>query len=80
SRRELYLYDKVCAVKGVSQEKAHIWDYADMRKVNLLDPLSDKTLKELGLLMEQNLSLVDMDRTSINAMVRASIDVLLGKI
>ncbi|CAN6854738.1 unnamed protein product [Brassica oleracea] len=25
-----------------------------MRKVNLLDPLSDKTLKELGLLMEQN--------------------------
>ncbi|CAN7042751.1 unnamed protein product [Brassica rapa subsp. trilocularis] len=25
-----------------------------MRIVNLLDPLSDKTLKELGLLMEQN--------------------------
>ena len=29
-----------------------------MRKVNLLDPLSDKTLKELGLLMEQNVSIL----------------------
>ena len=38
--------------------KAHIWDYSDMRKVNLLDPLSDKTLKELGLLMEQNVSIL----------------------
>ncbi|KAJ4910127.1 Ubiquitin carboxyl-terminal hydrolase 10 [Raphanus sativus] len=51
------LYDKVCAMKNVSQEKARIWDYTCMSKVKLLNPLSDKTLEESGFLKDQDILL-----------------------
>jgi ubiquitin carboxyl-terminal hydrolase 4/11/15 len=51
------LYEKVCAMTGVPQEKAHIWDYFDKRKNGLLDPLSYKSLEESSLHMDQDVSI-----------------------
>ncbi|KAL0740438.1 hypothetical protein Bca4012_081951 [Brassica carinata] len=55
SIRELYV--KVCAKTGVSLEKARIWNYFNRRKVKLLDPLSNESLEESGLLMDQDILL-----------------------
>ncbi|CAG7907949.1 unnamed protein product [Brassica rapa] len=51
------LYQKVCARTGVSQEKARIRDYYNMSKGQLLDPLSNKSLEESGLLMNRDILL-----------------------
>ncbi|KAF8108973.1 hypothetical protein N665_0104s0280 [Sinapis alba] len=64
------LYDKVCAVNGVSQKKARIWDYFNMRKGQLLHPLSNKSLEESGLHLTQDILLeVDGRRSSAVALV-----------
>ncbi|VYS62217.1 unnamed protein product [Arabidopsis thaliana] len=63
------LYEKVCAMTGVPQEKAHIWDYFDKRKNGLLDPLSYKSLEESSLHMDQDILLeVDGSSSSQSAM------------
>ncbi|CAH8301426.1 unnamed protein product [Eruca vesicaria subsp. sativa] len=56
------LYDKVCAKKGVSQEKAHIWDYINMRKGQVLE-VSCMSIEELGLHMTQDI-LLEVDGSS----------------
>jgi ubiquitin carboxyl-terminal hydrolase 4/11/15 len=63
------LYEKVCALTGVPQEKAHIWDYFDKRKNGLLDSLSYKSLEESSLHMDQDILLeVDGSSSSQSAM------------
>ncbi|XP_023636304.1 ubiquitin carboxyl-terminal hydrolase 10, partial [Capsella rubella] len=57
------LYEKVCSMTGVAQEKAHIWDYFDKRKNRLLDPSSTKTLEESSLHMDQDI-LLEVDGSS----------------
>uniref|UniRef100_A0A1J3K0G5 Ubiquitin carboxyl-terminal hydrolase n=1 Tax=Noccaea caerulescens TaxID=107243 RepID=A0A1J3K0G5_NOCCA len=51
------LYEKVCAMTGVPQEKAHIWDYYGKRKGVFLDPSSNKCLEESSLHMDQDILL-----------------------
>ncbi|KAG2312332.1 hypothetical protein Bca52824_023889 [Brassica carinata] len=71
------LYDKVCAIKKVSQEKARIWDYSYMRKVKRL---SDKTLEESGLLMEQDILLeVAGSSSSSSQYAMSSAGTIVGK-
>ncbi|CAH2035036.1 unnamed protein product [Thlaspi arvense] len=53
------LYETVCAVRGVSKEKARIWDYFQKRKSVLLDPSSEKNLEESSLQMDQDILLED---------------------
>ncbi|KAF8108974.1 hypothetical protein N665_0104s0281 [Sinapis alba] len=60
------LYHKVCAKTGVSQEKARIWDYFNMWKVKLLDPLSNESLEESGLLMDQDILLEVDEYSAVN--------------
>ncbi|KAJ4903685.1 putative ubiquitin carboxyl-terminal hydrolase 11 [Raphanus sativus] len=55
SIRELYV--KVCAKTGASLEKARIWNYFNRKKVKLLDPLSNESLEDSGLVMDQDILL-----------------------
>lgn len=52
----LELYEKVCALKGLPQDKVQIWDYFNERKQCMLVP-SDKTLEEAHLQMDQHILL-----------------------
>ncbi|KAJ0232840.1 putative ubiquitin carboxyl-terminal hydrolase 11 [Hirschfeldia incana] len=54
------LYETVCAARGVSKEKARIWDYFGEKKSVLLDPSSEKTLEESCLQIDQDI-LLDVD-------------------
>ncbi|KAG2330310.1 hypothetical protein Bca52824_001490 [Brassica carinata] len=65
------LYEKVCAMKGVSQEKAHIWDYFGKRKGKLLDLSSNKSLEESSLNMDQDI-LLEVDGSSSSQNVLSS--------
>ncbi|CAN8314025.1 unnamed protein product [Cochlearia groenlandica] len=51
------LYEMACDVRGVSKEKARIWDYFQKVKTLLLDPSSEKSLEESGLQMDQDILL-----------------------
>ncbi|KAL0796151.1 hypothetical protein Bca101_067528 [Brassica carinata] len=51
------LYETVCAARGVSKEKARIWDFFDKKKSVLLDPSSEKTLEESYLQINQDILL-----------------------
>ncbi|XP_018434167.1 putative ubiquitin carboxyl-terminal hydrolase 11 [Raphanus sativus] len=51
------LYETVCAARGVSKEKARIWDYFQKKKSVLLDPSSEKTLEESCLQIDQDILL-----------------------
>ncbi|KAL0671291.1 hypothetical protein Bca4012_033995 [Brassica carinata] len=64
SIRELYV--KVCA-KSL-YVKARIWDYLNRRKVKLLDPLSNASLEESGLLMDQDI-LLEVDEVGLAGLV-----------
>ncbi|KAJ8451081.1 hypothetical protein Cgig2_026890 [Carnegiea gigantea] len=50
------LYEKVCALKGLEQDKACIWDYFNKRKQCLLVP-SEQTLEDAHLQMDQHILL-----------------------
>ncbi|KAJ7952218.1 Ubiquitin carboxyl-terminal hydrolase [Quillaja saponaria] len=65
------LYEKVCIVSGVEQEKACIWDYFNKYKSSSL-LVSDQTLEETNLMMDQDILLevqVDADHSSQSGMV-----------
>ncbi|CDY40433.1 BnaA04g20840D [Brassica napus] len=62
------LYDMVCAKTVVSLEKAHIRDYYDMRKGQFLDPLSNKSLEEVGLVTNQDI-LLEVDERGLAGLV-----------
>ncbi|CAN6882492.1 unnamed protein product [Brassica oleracea] len=51
------LFETVCAARGVSKEKARIWDYFQKNKSVLLDPSSEKTLEESCLQIDQDILL-----------------------
>ncbi|MBA0718816.1 hypothetical protein Golax_006544 [Gossypium laxum] len=59
------LFQKVCAVKGIEQDKVRIWDYFNKRKYAQLS-VSNKTLEESNLQMDQDilLELVDGHQSS----------------
>ncbi|CAH8387251.1 unnamed protein product [Eruca vesicaria subsp. sativa] len=57
------LFNKVCATKGVSHEKARIWDYFNMTKGKRLYPSSNKSLEELGIHAEEDI-LLEVDGSS----------------
>ncbi|KAH1075257.1 hypothetical protein J1N35_027585 [Gossypium stocksii] len=59
------LFQKVCALKGIEQDKARIWDYFNKRKYAQLS-VSNKTLEESNLQMDQDilLELVDGHQSS----------------
>ncbi|CAF2125121.1 unnamed protein product [Brassica napus] len=65
------LYEKVCAMTEVSQEKAHIWDYFGKRKGQLLDPSSNKSLEESSLHMDQDI-LLEVDGSSSSHIAMSS--------
>ncbi|XP_010455453.1 PREDICTED: ubiquitin carboxyl-terminal hydrolase 10 [Camelina sativa] len=72
------LYEKVCAVTGVAQEKAQIWDYFDKRKNGLLYPSSNRSLEESRLQMDQDILLeVDGSSSSQSAMSSAGNELAL---
>ncbi|ESQ38494.1 hypothetical protein EUTSA_v10028406mg [Eutrema salsugineum] len=72
------LYEKVCAMTGVSREKAHIWDYFGKKKSELLDPSSNKSLEESRLSMDQDILLeVDGSSSSQYAMSSAGNELAL---
>ncbi|GAB4858108.1 ubiquitin-specific protease ubp10 [Ancistrocladus abbreviatus] len=50
------LYEKVCALKGLEQHKACIWDYFNKKKCCKLDRL-DLTMEEANLQMDQDILL-----------------------
>ncbi|KAL0671292.1 hypothetical protein Bca4012_033996 [Brassica carinata] len=62
------LYEIVCAKTVVSLEKAHIRDYYDMNKGELLDPLSNKSLEESGLVTNQDI-LLEVDERGLAGLV-----------
>ncbi|XP_019433322.1 PREDICTED: ubiquitin carboxyl-terminal hydrolase 10-like [Lupinus angustifolius] len=56
------LYELVCKIKDVEQKKAHIWDYFNLKKNTLLN-VSDQTLEDASLTMDQDVLLeVSLDR------------------
>lgn len=56
------LHEQVCKIKGVEQSKACIWDYFNFKKHSLLT-ISDQTLEEANLTMDQDILLeVSLDR------------------
>ncbi|XP_012439858.1 ubiquitin carboxyl-terminal hydrolase 9 isoform X1 [Gossypium raimondii] len=59
------LFQKVCALKGIEQDKVRIWDYFNKRKYAQLY-VSNKTLEESNLQMDQDilLELVDGHQSS----------------
>ncbi|XP_021900361.1 ubiquitin carboxyl-terminal hydrolase 9-like isoform X1 [Carica papaya] len=50
------LYEKVCTLKGIQQEKVHLWDYFNKRK-NLLLAASQHCLEDSNLQMDQHILL-----------------------
>ncbi|GKV04041.1 hypothetical protein SLEP1_g16256 [Rubroshorea leprosula] len=54
------LLEKVCALKGIEQEKARLWDYFNQRKRSQLCA-SEKTLEESHLQMDQDILLEQVD-------------------
>ncbi|KAL2458342.1 Ubiquitin carboxyl-terminal hydrolase 10 [Forsythia ovata] len=64
----LDLYERVCQLKGIDQQKARIWDYFNKRKHKILNP-SNQTMEESDLQMDQDILLevlvdgFDMDST-----------------
>ncbi|GLT64638.1 hypothetical protein SLA2020_371180 [Shorea laevis] len=54
------LLEKVCALKGIEQEKACLWDYFNKRKHSQLCA-SEKTLEESHLQMDQDILLEQVD-------------------
>lgn len=60
------LHERVCALKGIGQEKACLWDYFNKQKHESLN-ISNRTLEELNLQMDQDILLevkVDGDYSS----------------
>ncbi|XP_020225932.1 ubiquitin carboxyl-terminal hydrolase 9 [Cajanus cajan] len=56
------LHEQVCKIKGVEQSKACIWDYFNFKKHSLLT-ISDQTLEEANLTMDQDILLeVSLER------------------
>lgn len=55
------LYEKVCSLKGIDQEKARIFDYFNKSKHTELS-VSNKTLEEADLQMDQHILLEQADR------------------
>ncbi|KAE8710711.1 Ubiquitin carboxyl-terminal hydrolase 9 [Hibiscus syriacus] len=54
------LFQKVCALRGIEQDKARIWDYFNKRKhAQLL--VSNKSLEEVNLQMDQDILLEQVD-------------------
>ncbi|ESQ33499.1 hypothetical protein EUTSA_v10006750mg [Eutrema salsugineum] len=51
------LYEMVCALRGVSKEKARIFDYFQKSKSVFLDPSSEKSLEESCLQLDQDILL-----------------------
>ncbi|KAA3460023.1 ubiquitin carboxyl-terminal hydrolase 9-like isoform X1 [Gossypium australe] len=51
------LFQKVCALKGIEQDKVRIWDYFNKRKYAQLS-VSNKTLEESNLQMDQDVSIL----------------------
>ncbi|KAK9275736.1 hypothetical protein L1049_023004 [Liquidambar formosana] len=58
STRELY--ERVCAIAGIEQEKVRIWDYFNKQKHSVL-AVSDQTLEESSLQMDQDILLEVQD-------------------
>lgn len=54
------LYERVCALKGIGQEKARLWDYFNKQKHASLNS-SNQTLEELNLQMDQEILLEVQD-------------------
>ncbi|KAG4117608.1 hypothetical protein ERO13_D12G242700v2 [Gossypium hirsutum] len=54
------LFQKVCALKGIEQDKVRIWDYFNKRKYAQLS-VSNKTLEESNLQMDQDILLELVD-------------------
>ncbi|CAN6718410.1 unnamed protein product [Malus baccata var. baccata] len=50
------LYEKVCRIRGIEQQKARIWDYFNLEKNSLL-VVSNQTLEQLNLQMDQEILL-----------------------
>ncbi|XP_048594978.1 putative ubiquitin carboxyl-terminal hydrolase 11 isoform X1 [Brassica napus] len=72
------LFETVCAARGVSKEKARIWDYFQKSKSVLLDPLSEKTLEESCLQIDQDILLeVDGSASSQHDMSSAGNELAL---
>ncbi|CAH8337343.1 unnamed protein product [Eruca vesicaria subsp. sativa] len=57
------LYEMVCSAKGVSKEKARIWDYFEKKKSVLLDPSSERTLEESCLQVDHDI-LLEVDENA----------------
>ncbi|XP_021757775.1 ubiquitin carboxyl-terminal hydrolase 10-like [Chenopodium quinoa] len=51
----LELYEKVCALKGLPQDKVQIWDYFNEKKQCILVPSGNKTLEDANLQMDQHI-------------------------
>ncbi|XP_018492840.2 putative ubiquitin carboxyl-terminal hydrolase 11 [Raphanus sativus] len=51
------LYEMVCSARGVSKDKARIWDYFEKKKSVLLDPSSERTLEESCLQVDHDILL-----------------------
>ncbi|XP_058770669.1 ubiquitin carboxyl-terminal hydrolase 9-like [Vicia villosa] len=61
------LYELVCKVKGVEQNKACIWDYFNLSKHSLLTASDHQTLEDANMTMDHDILLelsVDTDRSS----------------
>ncbi|KAH0926393.1 hypothetical protein HID58_018649 [Brassica napus] len=57
------LYELVCSARGVSKEKARIWDYFEKKKSVLLDPSSERTLEESCLQVDHDI-LLEVDENA----------------
>ncbi|XP_057422857.1 ubiquitin carboxyl-terminal hydrolase 9-like [Lotus japonicus] len=60
------LYELVCKVKGLEQNKACLWDYFNLNKDSVLE-VSDQTLEDANLSMDQDILLevsLDSDHSS----------------
>lgn len=51
------LYEKVCKLRGIEQEKAHIWDYFNKQRSTSPLDVSDQTLDDAMLQMDQDILL-----------------------
>ncbi|KAK8585998.1 hypothetical protein V6N13_130524 [Hibiscus sabdariffa] len=54
------LFQKVCALRGIEQDKARLWDYFNKRKYTQLSA-SNKSLEESNLQMDQDILLEQVD-------------------
>ncbi|KAL0700339.1 hypothetical protein Bca4012_056461 [Brassica carinata] len=72
------LYEIVCSARGVSKEKARIWDYFEKKKSVLLDPSSERTLEESCLQVDHDILLeVDENASSKHDMSSAGNELAL---